>query len=244
MSKSSWLAAPALVAALIWPLMAAGRAGAACQIGMIAQLPVTMTGDGRASVPVKINGADARMVADSGAFFSVITPASAAQYGLRLGPSMVQLEGIGGEAATHLAMVKAFTLAGVSIPNVAFLIAGSELGGEAAGLLGQNVLALADTEYDLADGAIRLIDPKGCGEEPLAYWAGSEPVTTLTIGATTRREPDIAAWAQLNGTRIRIVFDTGSTGSMLTLAAAKRAGLDVHAPGAVDGGLEGRFGAA
>jgi hypothetical protein len=38
-------------------------------------------------VSAKINGAEAQFIADSGAFYSMITPAAAAQFKLRLGPA-------------------------------------------------------------------------------------------------------------------------------------------------------------
>jgi hypothetical protein len=47
---------------------------AACKIGKLAELPVTMTGL-KPLVHAGINGTDALFLADSGAFFSLITPA-------------------------------------------------------------------------------------------------------------------------------------------------------------------------
>jgi len=41
----------------------------------------------RPLVSAKINGAEALFIADSGAFYSLITPAAAAQFKLKLGPA-------------------------------------------------------------------------------------------------------------------------------------------------------------
>lgn len=70
---------------------------AGCKIGKLAELTVTMTGL-RPLVTAKINGADALFIADSGAFFSIITPAAAAQFKLRLEPTRAFVTGVGGEA--------------------------------------------------------------------------------------------------------------------------------------------------
>ena len=92
-------------------LLLAGPAPAAqskCRVTS-AELPVTMSGM-RALVLTKINGADATFVADSGAFFSMITPAAAAQYQLPLhrAPSRLRVRGVGGLAEVSVAKVAAF----------------------------------------------------------------------------------------------------------------------------------------
>ena len=97
------------------PVFAAG-----CKIGKIAELPVTMNGL-RPMVTAKINGAEAKFIADSGAFFSLIAPASAAEFKLRTRPAPFHLvlQGVGGSAQASITTVKEFTLAGAAIRNVA-----------------------------------------------------------------------------------------------------------------------------
>src|SRR6266853_324133 len=70
-----------------------------CKLEQLAELAVTMSGL-RPMVATKINGADALFIADSGAFFSIITAASAAQFKLKLRPAPfgLKVEGVGGEA--------------------------------------------------------------------------------------------------------------------------------------------------
>jgi hypothetical protein len=82
---------------------------AACKIGRLAELPVTMRGL-RPLVSARINGAEAQFIADSGAFYSLITPAAAAQFKLRLGPApyWFVMTGVGGEARAWLTTVKTF----------------------------------------------------------------------------------------------------------------------------------------
>jgi len=98
-----------------------------------------------------INGTDALFLADSGAFFSLITPAAAAQFKLRLEPTRAFITGVGGEARAWLTTVRTFTLFDVPFRDVPFVVAGNELNG-AAGVIGQNVFRIldADVEYDLA----------------------------------------------------------------------------------------------
>ncbi len=219
-------------------LAAAPAAFGACQLGQIAELPVTMQGL-RPTLSVQINGADARLIADSGAFYGLLTPGSAAQLKLKLEPVPDSLRGygMGGDAALSLATVKDFMLAGIALHNVQFIVGGSALGGELAGVLGQNVLGITDVEYDLADGVIRLMRPKGCAKDSLAYWAGSQPVSVIEIARTDAAHSHTRGAAYLNGTRIHVLFDTGATASMLTLHAAERAGARPDGPGVVPAGF-------
>jgi tetratricopeptide (TPR) repeat protein/predicted aspartyl protease len=209
-----------------------------CTIGRIAELPVTMNGL-RPMVTAKINGADAQFIADSGAFFSFIAPASAAEFKLRTEPAPFRLmiQGVGGRTEAQVTTVKEFTLAGVPLRNVQFVVAGSQPGGGAVGLLGQNVLRIADVEYDLSNGAIRLMKPDGCGKTVMAYWVkDAEVYSVIDIAWATAGSPHTTSTAYLNGVKVRVLFDTGASTSVLNLRTAERAGVRTDAPGVVKAG--------
>jgi tetratricopeptide (TPR) repeat protein/predicted aspartyl protease len=234
-SPQTVLAAAALAALLFPP----PRALAGCILGRLADLPVTMRGL-QPTVPVKINGADAQFVVDSGSFYSTISAAQAEQFKLHLEPAPfhLRLEGIGGSSETSVATVGQFTLAGIVLRNVQFIVGGSDFGG----LLGQNILKAADTEYDLANGAVRLWRPQGCRKSMLAYWVKgpNQPLSVIDINWTNAGQTRIIGTAELDGHRIRVLFDSGSGHSTLALRAAERAGFkpdgpDVQAAGSVRG---------
>ena len=109
----------------------------------MAELPVTMS-NLKPLITAQINGVDARFVADSGAFFSMITQAAAAQYNLKLGaaPFGLFIKGIGGTVEPSLATVKVFTLAGIPVHNVEFLVGGSTVGrSESVGRAGPELVS-------------------------------------------------------------------------------------------------------
>jgi hypothetical protein len=78
--------------------------------------------------------------------------------------------------------------------------------------------------------------PKDCGKDSLAYWARSEPVTVIDIDPTYGPNLQSIGTAFVNGTKIRVMFDTGAPASMLTLRAAARAGVKPDDPGVVPAG--------
>jgi len=123
-----------------------------CQLGKMAELPVRMA-DSTPLVTAKVNGTDATFIADTGAFFSLLTPESAKKFNLKVGPAPygLELEGLTGKTDAQLARAKDFTLLGLTLHNVDFLVGGKGFG-QVDGLLGQNMLGFADMEYDLGDG--------------------------------------------------------------------------------------------
>jgi tetratricopeptide (TPR) repeat protein/predicted aspartyl protease len=226
---------PALVCA---PLLSLSS-HAACKRAAL-DLPVSISGS-HAIINTKINHQDARFVFDSGAFFSMISEATAAQYQLKVGmaPYGLRLSGVGGTTTPGLAIVKVFTIANADIPNVEFLVGGSESGAGAVGILGQNFLEQWNVEYDLAKGMIRLFQDKDCSSAFLAYWVAQQdlPYTVMRIDRVTPRKPHAIGSAYINGEKIRVLFDSGAFQSTLSLRAAERAGIKIDAPGVTDGGL-------
>jgi predicted aspartyl protease/Tfp pilus assembly protein PilF len=208
-------------------LLSASRSDAACALKAL-ELPVTMVGS-RAIATVGIEGTDVPLMVDSGAFFSFLTDAAAAQLHLRVMamPRHFSVEGITGRADTGMATVKQVKLLNGEIPDVEFIVGGTESGSGALGILGRNLLVFADTEYDLGNGMIRFMFPQGdCSGKSLAYWAGSSSVSELELRRDLHTKlPAIKASAKVNGEDATVLFDTGAPMSLLTLKMAKRAGV-------------------
>jgi tetratricopeptide (TPR) repeat protein/predicted aspartyl protease len=230
--------------AILTPSISPTRAFAACKVSKMAELPVTMS-NLRPLITEKINDTDVQFVVDSGAFFSMISAASAAELKLKLHPAPfgLRVTGVGGSTDASVAIVKVFTLQGIPIHNVEFLVGGSEAGAGSIGLLGQNVLRIGDVEYDLAKGVIRLIHVEDCKHTRLAYWVdGTQPYSVMDIESTTPSSPHTTGTAFVNGARIRVMFDTGAATSVLSLRAAERAGIKPDTPGVVDAGFSSGIG--
>ncbi|CAN5207496.1 hypothetical protein BH09PSE2_BH09PSE2_16980 [soil metagenome] len=234
----------ALVCALVVQV-AATQAKADCDLRRWAELPVAL----RALQPLvsaKIDGHEAQLLLDTGAWASTLSPKSVGRYGLKLGaaPPNLRVFGVGGSLEVNVATVKVFTLGATPIEDVDFLVGGGEPRGGYAGLLGQNILHIADEEFDFQAGVIRLFKPKGCERANLAYWAGDKAVSVLELEPQNPHSPFVIATGRVNGVRMRVMFDTGATTSVMTLEAAARAGIRTDGPGVVAagyaGGLDGR----
>jgi tetratricopeptide (TPR) repeat protein len=231
-----------LLAVLCWSAPTA--IFAACKLGQMVEFPVSMAGS-RPLITAKINDQDVQFVFDSGAFYSMISAASAAQLNLKLTPAPLGLRvtGLNGSVNTSVANVKVLTLGGLPIKNVEFLVGGSDVQGGSVGLLGQNIFRIGDVEYDLAKGVIRLMRADGCSNALLAYWVkATEPYSVIKIDSVTPLEPHTISTAYINGAEVRVLFDTGAPTSMLSLKAAARAGVKPDSPGVVAAGRSGGIG--
>ncbi|HMK86477.1 MAG TPA: aspartyl protease family protein [Steroidobacteraceae bacterium] len=216
-----------------------------CTLARLAEFPITMENLGPL-MRAKINDVDVRFLVDSGAFYSIISPASAAELGLNTYPAPFgfYIVGMGGgRAEVSIAKVKTFTLAGVPLHDIDFLVGGSQIGGGSVGVLGQNVLHIADVEYDLGQGAVRLMRPKDCAKTMLAYWvAAGAQYSEMRIAPSTPQNPYTTGSAYVNGSEIRVLFDTGAGVSTLSLRAAARVGIKPDSAGVVFAGPTWGFG--
>lgn len=222
-----------LCAAMAGLCAVAQPAAAKCTVGMVARLPVTMERL-RATVPVEVNGKATRFWLDSGAFFSVMSKAQAAELGLKTTtlPPGFFMTGVGGAATAELATVKSFKIVGQELRNLQFLVGGSDFG---AALIGQNILAAFDTEYDLANGHVNLVQVKDCRGVNLAYWAeGRAAAMADLIRPESELDKHIIAKGTINGRTVKLLFDTGAPATTLNRSAAERVGIDLSAPGVVE----------
>ena len=204
-----------------------------CELGKIAELPITMAGL-RPLIIAQVNGKDAKFLLDSGSFYSLMSTAEAADLNLKLSVSRMTINGVGGETRTWLTKVQDFAFLGTTFHDVVFLVSGSEVG--SSGLIGQNLLSHFDVEYDLAKGAIRLFKPEGCSRTKLAYWTGGQAFSLMDINTVERSNPHTIGVAYVNGQKIRAMFDTGAAASVLSLTAARNMGIDVSAAGVKEAG--------
>ena len=207
-------------------LQASHAAEGQCGIQLL-ELPVKMVGS-RAIASLGINGTTVPLVVDSGAFFSFLTEAAAAQLHLKLHPLPFGFEVLGlvGKVDAQATTVDHLELLKGDLPGVEFVVGGNELEVGSMGLLGRNILSLTDTEYDLAHGVIRFVVPNdNCAKSNMAYWAGDTPVSEIELLHDPRqRLPAIRALVEVNGRKTAALFDTGAT-TTVSLHAAHKAGV-------------------
>lgn len=205
----------------------------------VGELPIVMRGY-QPTLAVKINGKDARFLLDSGAAFSVISAATAAEYGLKTATGFMNIKvtGIGGSQDARTAKVDQFSIGNVVMNDAQFMVAGSEVGPGLSGILGQNMLKNFEVEYDLGHGMVRLFQSKNCDNVMLAYWlAPNEDYSKVPILSVAESRAHTVGSAYINGKKISAMFDSGASTSVVSSLAAEYAGVKLNSDAVTPAGL-------
>lgn len=215
-----------------------GTASAAdrCTMVRLPDIPVTMHGL-TPLVFAEIDGTKLPLILDSGAGDSTLSLAVAARLNLPRRPAHFYAVGVtGARAVPEIATAQTFAFDGSVFHSVDFLVTPALFEAGADGLLGQNVLRLADMEYDLAHGVVRPTRPHGCGDDPRVSWRKHPHAFVLRLQRTSALHPNLLGTARVNGFPIRVLFDTGAAHSIISLAVAKSVGLSPGSPGVFPAG--------
>ena len=207
---------------------AAGRAQpkpSGCRMEMSGELKVRWEGS-QLLTPVKINGRETSAIVDTGAFVSTLSVPGASAFGLRLqNMDGLQVSGAGGMVQAYRTNMASFEIGGVRLKDRDVVVAGQRNMG-APLLLGRDILGRTDLEFDLKHGVIRLLEPKNCKSESMAYWADKGySQAPLALGA---RYAPFHVQVRLNGKPVLAELDSGASVSVATPAAAARAGIKLE----------------
>lgn len=211
-----------VVAAVALTIASAARAGPVCQMQEVGELPIRFD-HGRLLVEAQIDGRPAKMIVDTGATNTLIFRPSAEALGLRIVPIPgVKFYGVGGESGAGRVRIAEFRVANLVAHDEDVLVSGKQPLGVEQGLLGADFLLQADLEFDVAGGKLRFFRPMGCSGDTVVYWGKAYSAAHMAGSAAVKQ---IMVTVQVNGAPVRAEIDTGAPGSVLTPAAAARAGV-------------------
>jgi tetratricopeptide (TPR) repeat protein/predicted aspartyl protease len=200
---------------------------AQCQANAV-NMPVKIVGH-HAIATLGIGGTQVPMLVNTGVYFSMLTYAAASQLHLDVVPlpDGFQVSGPPDKIDVGATQIPRIELSDGTMDNINVVVDGYQPAAGAMGILGRDFLGLADTEYDLAHGVIRLVFPNAeCATADRATWA--EPGTVVSQLALPRPSgetiPLISSTIELNGQKVTAAFDSGGR-TLVSLAAAHRVGV-------------------
>ena len=190
----------------------AAASAKSCQLKRYVTLPITITGSGLITVPMKVEGQTLNMLVDTGGYATMLTEAAAARLKLEKRPVAPYnwLFGFGGHMSLYGAAAS-LEIAGIPITGKAFnLISGVEPGVD--GILGADLLRVFDVDIDYAASKLTLFSPDHCPGK-VVYWT-HDPFAVVPI-TVRESERHIRLDVQLDGHEISTFLDTGASTSVL-----------------------------
>jgi clan AA aspartic protease (TIGR02281 family) len=175
-----------------------------------------------------IDGVPAVMLVDTGAGANYLTMTATLKRDLPLRVTLSTVRGVGGKSRLYSARLKDFSVGPITSPGRKELSVIKSMGATPGfdAIVGAPFLLQADFEIDLRAKQIKFFR----GHTPLNYW--EEPATDVPFARTRWNSPSPHFKVLINGKEVDAMIDTGASGTVMTLEAAKRIGIDVKAPDA------------
>ena len=239
---------PNLVTVLLvvsWIAMESGPAIAApgkCTLARVAEWPVR-SGSGSPIIDGEINGQKVGILLDTGAATQLLRSAAIHLGLVRYTDTRDRAVGIGGETVVETVSVDSFAIGDTVRRNWGMRVIGeTDLGGDIAALLGEDLFRQSDVEFDLAHNTVRLFQARDCDGTTLAYWT-KERAGVIALEDFSGANPSLEFTVEINGKAVRAQLDTGAVRSVLTKAQAEALGVTPDTAGVIAAGCTGGLGA-
>ena len=208
-----------------------GNVHAADQCGPLQRLieaPMLQDENFSPVITVQLNDKPAKMLLDTGGFWSLVSPAMAAGLPVRASPVIGALD-IQGLPLDRLVKMPSVQIGPAKLANVDFFLAPQAYVEKIDGTLGANWLSQFDVEIDPVKNTASLFLHDHC-EGQVVYWPHDDlAVVPFTL---VRGERHVRLTLQLAGKDVTVMIDTGAPDSVLSTRAAKRLfGLTPDSPG-------------
>jgi hypothetical protein len=228
------------------------EAAQGCQLSRVTSVPIQVHGNVML-VDASINGQPALMQIDTGAFASGLTPGAVKRLGVYVDDNPAgQAVGIGGKRWLQQAFVSNFSIGDMHGSNMLLIVFGSPHeshpltmgtfnGRPIDGLLGMDILSHYDLDFDVPGDKIGFYAAPGCdtaatvlpmpvyavplNKEPRDYQPAGEASAGHygVIGHIGGRMPELTI--TVNGVPLKVGFDSGSRGMLITSAGRQKLGL-------------------
>jgi predicted aspartyl protease len=210
------LSAALALAALFAPVVAL----ADCELTQVADFKL----DPASREPVvvgTINGQPVKVLIDTGVGESFVLRSAAASLGVTVTPTPASSRGA---APASSGLVRQLAVGGLTRSNLQLAVRDAPdapLG--VALVLGDDFLSRMDLEFDLAHGAVRVFQAKGCAPPQLVYWGQAYSQAPLTPWSADA--PTALVEAMVDGRPVLAGLDSGAATSSLEAGAARQLGM-------------------
>ena len=202
----------AIVAGFV-PQLAHAELEPPCKPDRLASLDITYDSTGRPTVPVKIEGYSKKFLIDTGATFGMLNWQTV--YALNLPKKNLPVHifyMLNGASMEYESMAHDLEIGGIPIDKQPFLVMPAHWSdNETAGTIAPDTLAHYDVDFDFGGRKMTLIAPNNC-DGNVVTWT-HKPHVTLPLRVDSDGKMHITA--DLDGTNVDAIIDTGSAWSVL-----------------------------
>ncbi|GAN77341.1 retroviral-like aspartic protease family protein [Acidisphaera rubrifaciens] len=234
----------ALLAAALGGCAASASHGGAgrCEVRALAHVQLADE-RGYLAVPAAIEDKPVTMLIDTGSDTTLVTPSAVRTLGLGRDPhASTTINGNDGSVTSRNALLQSFGVGGMEMLDQSYAVAPLPTlglaGYQAAGLIGADWLSQFDVDLDVPGRRLTLYRAQGCGDDHVP-WPGAH----VSVPAFRAGRDRVIVDATLDGTRLHAMIDSGANQSLVSRAAAARAGVTVarmdHDPRARTSGMGG-----
>jgi predicted aspartyl protease len=200
----------------------------ACTLPRIASLDMQTETSGLVTVPVTVDGVQGRWTVDTGNTGSMIATTIAVPRKMQIGAYLVPSVMMGGVPIRGFAIAPSVDFAGMHAGNVQLALAPeSVLDNDTIGMLGPEIMAHYDMDFDFAAGKLNVFSQAHCPGKVI-YWT-----TGIFAQVPFKLDPSghITIPVTLDGKTMTAVVDTGAQGSTMSLDTVKSIfGIDMKNP--------------
>jgi predicted aspartyl protease len=205
------------LAALSPPVRAAE--GEHCKLLLATALDMQFGPGGNPVIPVSIEGQDKPMAVDTGGVYSMVTSKAATDLNLRkdvIEPGEYYMAS--GAMITRSATTQSFKIGRLQLKRYAFLVLpDGEMDDETSGTLAPDIMRRFDVEFDFAGKKFKVFSQDHC-EGKVVYWTNDDHAA---LPFELNEAGQITLTAELDGRRVKVMLDTGSSISTMPLRRAQ-----------------------
>ncbi|HEX2592732.1 MAG TPA: aspartyl protease family protein [Rhizomicrobium sp.] len=188
-----------------------------CRLVRMESLDVDTQPTGEIAVPVSLNEKPFTLLVDTGSDTSTVSADVAAQ--LNVATMYTPFGGafLNNVAVTQMGYVKSFAFGRLHSSTAwpMFIAPEDVLTPPISGLVGADVLANYDIEFDFVAGKMNFFAPTDCPSP--VYWSANYAEVPIQFDA----EKHVVVDAQLDGKPLKVILDTGAPSSLMSLDAAQ-----------------------
>ena len=203
---------------------------AACRLQEVSEFHVARVSNSPV-IDGQVNGQPIRILLETGSFITYITDTAAHRLDLPVreyaNPTAV---GVGGSDRILSAVVKELKFGRLELKDFRIAVMGKAIhdaNGVAVLQMGADFLSHFTTEWDLAHGVVRLLEPQDCKPGQLAYWSPGYQQVKLEFSDS---RPSFAFEVKVNGKSMDARLVSGAASSSISPQGARDAGVEPGGP--------------